>query len=401
MTQPLSGLRFLDLTRLLPGPAATMHLADFGAEVIKIEDTGEGDYMRGMPPRVADADGESVNPVFAAVNRGKRSMRVDLKTAGGRDVLLRLVDTADALIEQFRPGVMDRLGLGWDVLHARNPRLVLSSLTGYGQNGPLSQAAGHDLNYCALAGVLDQNRASSTGAPAIPNLQIGDLLGGTLASLSALLIAVIGAQRTGHGSRIDVAMTDALLVHHFMPHAVLDGGDTPVPSQTLLTGGVPCYRIYETRDGRHLALGALELKFWQAFCEGAGLSDLAKRHWALGETPGSQAAHDTIERVAARLRERTLGEWLEALAKVDTCVAPVLTPVEALQHPQALARELVHRRGGVTHVGRLARFDDAAWTPPATASSGAHTFELLRELGYKEKAIEELRATGSVRGESS
>ncbi|MDL1860849.1 CoA transferase, partial [Betaproteobacteria bacterium PRO7] len=206
---PLAGLRILDLTRLLPGPAATMHLADFGADVIKVEDTGEGDYLRSFPPQVANAEGARVNAIFEAVNRGKRSIRIDLKSAAGREVLLKLVDTADALIEGFRPGVMARLGLGWDVLHARNPKLVVCSLSGYGQNGPLAQAAGHDINYLATSGVLDQIRAQ--GKPAIPNLQLGDLLGGALSALSTLLIALLGAQRTGIGRYVDVAMADGLL----------------------------------------------------------------------------------------------------------------------------------------------------------------------------------------------
>src|SRR5215204_5013959 len=190
-TPPLAGLTIIDMTRLLPGPAATMHLVDFGADVIKIEDTGAGDYMRAFPPTVrlddATAGEAEVNPAFEAVNRGKRSLAVDLKSDQGREVLLQLVDRADGLIEGFRPGVLDRLGLGWDVLHHRNPRLVLCSLSGYGQTGPLAQRAGHDLNYIAMTGVLDQIRAD--GKLAIPNLQIGDLLGGTLTALSTMLIA--------------------------------------------------------------------------------------------------------------------------------------------------------------------------------------------------------------------
>ncbi len=222
---PLAGLRILDLTRLLPGPAATMHLADFGADVIKIEDTGDGDYMRDFAPQVPNAAGTPVNPAFEATNRGKRSICIDLKNPRGRELLLDLADAADALIESFRPGVLARLGLGWDALHARNPRLVLCSISGYGQTGPLAQRAGHDINYIATSGVLDQIRTE--GRPAVPNLQLGDLLGGALAGLSSLLIALLAAQRTGQGRWIDVAMTEALLVHHFFPHAELDLGQIP------------------------------------------------------------------------------------------------------------------------------------------------------------------------------
>ena len=230
---PLAGLRILDLTRLLPGPAATMHLADFGADVVKVEDTGAGDYMRDFAPQVANAEAVRVNPAFEATNRGKRSIAIDLKQPRGRELLLELAAGADALIESFRPGVLERLGLGWNVLHARNPRLVLCSLSGYGQTGPLAQKAGHDINYIATSGVLDQIRTE--GRPAVPNLQLGDLLGGALSALASLTIALLEAQRTGTGRWVDVAMTEALLVHHFFPHAELDSGHTPRAGETLLT----------------------------------------------------------------------------------------------------------------------------------------------------------------------
>ena len=288
MSLPLDGLTIIDMTRLLPGPAATMHLVDFGADVIKVEDTGAGDYMRNFPPTVALNGGKTVNAAFEAVNRGKRSIAIDLKSEEGREVLLRLVDRADALIEGFRPGVLARLSLGWETLHERNPRLVLCSLSGYGQSGPLSQRAGHDLNYIAMTGVLDQIRAG--GKLAIPNLQIGDLLGGTLSALATMLIAMLGALRSGQGVHVDVAMTDGLLAHHLFPHASVDSGVDPVAESTLLTGGVACYQIYQTSDRHHLAVGALELKFWQAFCEAAGLNELKSRHWELGEAPGSPSA---------------------------------------------------------------------------------------------------------------
>jgi crotonobetainyl-CoA:carnitine CoA-transferase CaiB-like acyl-CoA transferase len=387
---PLAGLRILDLTRLLPGPAATMHLADFGADVIKIEDTGDGDYMRDFAPQVPNAAGTPVNPAFEATNRGKRSLCVDLKNPRGRELLLDLAATADALIESFRPGVLARLGLGWDVLHARNPRLVLCSISGYGQTGPLAHRAGHDINYIATSGVLDQIRAA--GRPAVPNLQLGDLLGGALAGLSSLLIALLAAQRTGQGRWIDVAMTEALLVHHYFPHAQLDLGQTPKAGSTLLTGGVACYGVYETADGRHLAVGALELKFWQAFCDATGLGELRSRHWALGEAPGSAAANDTIAQVADRIRSRRLADWVATFDAVDACVTPVLTPSEALHHEQAVARGVVFRQGAVTEVGPLAQVSDHALQPAPAPRAGQHTRELLTELGLSAPAIDELIA---------
>ena len=379
MNKLLDGIRVLDLTRLLPGPALSMHLVDLGADVIKVEDTGDGDAMRGFPPLARGAGGIDVNAAFENVNRGKRSIRLDLKQPEGRELLLRMVERADALIEGFRPGVMDRLGLGWNVLHERQPKLVFCSLTGYGQSGPLAMKAGHDLNYCAMTGVLDQIRAD--GKPAIPNLQIGDLLGGTLTALSALLAALLGAQRTGRGSRVDAAMTDGLLVHHVFPHGDLDAGHAPVAGRTLLTGGAPCYRIYETADGRHLAVGALELKFWQSFCDAAGLPHLRQAHWALGLAPGSAASDHVSAQVQARIREKSLGDWEAQFAAVDACVTPVLTPAEALAHPHHHARGLVHRRGSVTAVGPLAAIDGHGIAEGGAPRAGEHTRELLAELG--------------------
>ncbi len=392
--KPLAGLRILDLTRLLPGPALTMHLADLGADVVKIEDPSDGDYMRTFPPLAHNADGAAVNAAFENINRGKRSIRINLKHSRGRDLLLRFVDRADALVEGFRPGVMDRLGLGWEVLQQRNPKLVFCSLTGFGQTGPLAMQAGHDLNYCAMTGVLDQIRAD--GKPAMPNLQIGDLLGGSLSTLAALLAALLGAQRSGQGSRVDAAMTDGLLVHHIFPHGDLDSGQIPVAGCTLLTGGAPCYRLYETADRNYMAVGALELRFWQRFCDAAGLSELRDQHWSRGLAPGSaESAHVTAQ-VAARMLERARAQWEATFKDVDACVTPVLTPAEALAHPHHQARGLLHRRGSVTAVGPLARIDAHGIAAGAAPTAGQHTNELLAELGLDSKLIAALRADGTI-----
>ncbi len=394
---PLAGLRILDLTRLLPGPAATMHLADYGADVIKIEDTGEGDYMRDFAPQVRNAEGVRVNPAFEAVNRGKRSLAIDLKQPRGRALLLQFVDSADALIESFRPGVLARLGLDWDTLHARNPRLVLCSISGYGQDGPWSQRAGHDLNYIATAGILDQIRSAPGEGAAVPNLQLGDLLGGTLAALSTLLIALLAAQRTGRGRWVDVAMSEGLLVHHFFAHTELDAGMTPAGGATLLTGGAACYRVYATSDGRELAVGALEPKFWRAFCSAAGLDELCDCHWSRGEVPGSSAAQVTIDRVARRIAQRPLAEWVALFAATDACVTPVLTPAEALRHEQARARGVVGHRGGVTVVGPLAQMSGHTFERRPAPRAGEHTRALLAELGIADDGMDGLFADGIVR----
>ena len=395
MTAPLAGLMILDLTRLLPGPAATMHLADLGADVIKVEDIGDGDYMRAFPPQVANEAGTPINAIFEAVNRGKRSIAVDLKRAEGRAVLLALAKRADALIEGFRPGVLARLGIDWPVLHGANPKLVVASLTGYGQQGPLAQRAGHDLNYIAMTGVLDQNRVD--GAPAIPNMQIGDVMGGALTSLSALLAALLSAQRTGQGRYVDVAMTDGLLANHFFPHAELDAGTSPRAGRTLLSGGAACYRTYRAADGRDLAVGALELKFWQGFCKAAELPELAQRHWSLGEVPGSTEAADTSARVASRIAQLPSADWLQRFESVDACVTPVLSPAEALAHPQFGSRKLVRKSGDVTEVGPLAQFSEHAWTPAKAPAAGEHTRAVLAEIGYSAAAIDALLADAVVK----
>jgi len=221
----------------------------------------------------------------------------------------------------------------------------------------------------------------------MPNLQIGDLLGGTLTALSALLAALIGAQRTGRGSRVDAAMTDGLLVHNIFPHGDLDAGQVPIAGKTLLSGGVPCYRIYETADGQHVAVGALELKFWQAFCDAAGLPELRNQHWALGTAPGSAESNEALRKVAATMGQKTRREWEAVFADVDACVTPVLTPAEALAHPHHRARGLVHRRGKVTAVGPLAAIDDLGIAEARAPRAGEHTRELLSELGLDESAI--------------
>ena len=392
----LAGLRIIDLTRLLPGPAVTMHLADFGADVIKVEDTGEGDYLRSFPPQVDTGSGATAHPAFIALNRGKRSLCLNLKDAAAREALLRLVERSDALVEGFRPGVLGRLGLGWDVLHARNPRLVLCSISGYGQHGPMAQRAGHDINYIAMTGILDQNRAS--GRPALPNLQIGDVLGGTLSALSTLTMALLAAQRRGVGHWVDGAMTDGLLAHHVFPHADLDVGQPPVPGATLLTGGVACYGVYETSDGGFLAVGALEFKFWDVFCSAIGRPDLRAQHWTLGQSPGSAAACQTITEVATTLVQKTRAYWVTCFEALDCCVTPVLSPAEALDHPQTQARGLRHRDAGATWIGPLASIAGQRPAPARAVAAGLHTRSILREAGLDPAEIAALIEGGHARG---
>jgi alpha-methylacyl-CoA racemase len=382
--KPLAGVRVLDLSRLLPGPVATLHLADLGADVIKIEDAGAGDYARTMGP---GADGTSW--FFRAVNRNKRAIRLDLKQAEGRTVLLRLVEQADILIESFRPGVMDRLGVGYATLRERNPRLVYCAITGYGQDGPWALRAGHDLNYIAQAGVLDQT-GTAGGPPAIPSLQIGDLLGGAMSAVAAMLAALHRARATGEGAFVDVAMAEAVLAHNLFPLFAHAAGETPARGADLLTGGHANYAVYRTRDDRYLAVAALEEKFWQMFCDAVGRPQWKARY--------AESADPALHgEVAALVATRTLAEWSALLDQVDCCVTPVLTLEEALAHPQFRARGMSVGADGMTQFAppfRISGWNFSVERPaPAVAE---HVDDVLGEAGFSPAEIADLRQSRIV-----
>jgi crotonobetainyl-CoA:carnitine CoA-transferase CaiB-like acyl-CoA transferase len=335
---PLAGITILDLTRLLPGPVATMHLADMGASVIKIEDKGAGDYARTM----SHVKNE-LSQLFIAVNRGKQLLKLDLKDAVDRERFLEMVETADAVVESFRPGVMERLGLGWETLKARNPKLVMCAITGYGQQGPLSTMAGHDLNFIAYSGMLAQN-ADESGRPVIPNLQIGDLLGGALTAVQGMLAALLAVKMGGPGRFVDIAMTDAVFAHHIMPLlAVNYEGHYPPPARDLLTGGAPCYAVYRCADGRYMAVAALELKFWEICCDLLERPDLKTHHWSLEQTVGGDDAMAVKAELEQIFAERTQAEWTALFETADCCVTPVLTTEEAIGHPHFTGRSMMTR----------------------------------------------------------
>ncbi len=384
---PLAGLRVLDLTRLLPGPVATQHLADLGADVVKIEDTGEGDYARTMGARPGET-----SAFFRLVNRNKRALRLDLKNPEGVAVFRRLTLSADVVIEGFRPGVMDKLGLGYEALAALNPRLVFCSISGYGQDGPYAQRAGHDINYVGYAGVLDQI-GTAGGPPAVPNFQIGDLLGGALAPLVGLLAAVIDARATGRGRHVDVAMTDAVFAHAVFPLAGLLARLAPPPrGADLLSGGVPCYGVYATADGRHMAVGALEQKFWILLCDTLGRPDLKPFHLAFG-AKGEQARRE----LAAVFASRSQHEWIEVFERVDCCVTPVLHIGEALDNEQLQARGMVVEADGLPQLAPPYKLSGYEFTVERAAPApGQHSEEILREAGYAAQDIERLREQGII-----
>ncbi len=328
--KPLDGIRVLDLTRLLPGALCTLHLADMGADVIKIEDPWQGDYGRSM-----GTTNKATSPYFLVMNRNKRGLKLDLKQVLGRQAFFDLARDADVVIESFRPGVVDKLGIGYEAVRALNPHIVYCSISGYGQTGPYRERAGHDLNYCAYAGITDQI-GQRGAAPAVPNFQIADLAGGSLSAAMGILAALLDAQRTGNGRYIDVSMTDCALAHSVIPLAALatDGEVQPRGADTL-SGGLPCYGVYATSDGRYMALGALEKKFWQRFCEKIERPDLISEHLVSG------AEADRVHaEVAAIFGSNTQDHWTKTFADVDCCVAPVLTLTESMENEQLQARKM-------------------------------------------------------------
>lgn len=331
---PLTGITVLDLTQLLPGPLATRHLQQWGARVVKIEPPGVGDGTRLMYLSEEDRTQQRPSVFFRELNEGKEELRLDLRSEAGRAELLERVRSADVLIEGFRPGVMQRLGLGWEVLHGLNPRLVMAAITGYGQQGPYSLKAGHDINYIALSGVLDQIGLPDGAGPAVPNFQIADLLGGTLAAVSGLLAALVGAQRSGVGRFVDISMTHEVWRHAVIARAEARSlGLVPARGSSLLNGGAACYGVYRCADGRHLAVGALEPKFWQAFCEALARPEWAERHWSRGEEPGSPEAQRTRSMLADLLATRPMADWVAIADPADCCVTPVLRLSEVPDHP--------------------------------------------------------------------
>ena len=274
----LSDIRVLDLSRLLPGGFCSLLLADFGAEVLKVEDTGMGDYIRWSPPYHEGADDSAKSALFLALNRGKRSIRLNLKEEAGREVLLRLVREYDVLLESFRPGVMERLGVGYETLREQNPRLVYCAITGYGQDGPYTARSGHDMNYLGLNGLLGL-RGDPDGPPVQPAGQIADLGGGALMAAFGIMAALRERERSGEGQLVDVSMFDGSLSWLAMVAAqYLADGAVPRRGELALAGGLVCYRPYACRDG-WVTLGALEPKFWQEWCRGVGREDLVEKQF--------------------------------------------------------------------------------------------------------------------------
>jgi len=369
----LSGLRVLDLTRLLPGPFCTLYLAQLGASVLKVEDPGGGDYVRALSPEV-----------FAQVNRNKRSLTLDLRKPQGVQVFQRLVQRCDVVVESFRPGVMTKLGCDYETLKTLNPRLVYASLTGYGQTGPYRERAGHDMNYAAYAGALDQSDHGR--APVLPNTLQADLAGGALTCAIGVLSAVLGARASGRGCYVDCAMLDGILALQVPNLASLRMG---YRGPGALTGALPNYQVYECADGKYVALGALEPKFWKTFCEAAG-------HPELADPAVQQPLEQTKRATAALFKTKTRDEWEAQLAHVDACANGIYSLEEALNNEQIRARGLVELQDGKPMIAQPLRFVDAAPVASAPAPElGADTREILEELGIDDTEYTALKTAGA------
>ncbi len=389
MDAPLSGIRVLELASMLPGPFASQVLADFGAEVIKVENPRGGDYMRTNFQK----DGQPVT--FHAVNRNKKSLALDLGTQEGQDVFKSLTATADVILDGFRPGVLSRLGVGYDDLQPINPRLIYCALTGYGMTGPYRDKAGHDINYLSYAGVLGLTGIAG-GSPVISGVQIADIGGGALWAVIAILMALQHRQATGRGQLCDVGMMDGAFA--WLPLALAQQdiqGLMPQRGRDPLNGGLACYNVYETLDHKYVSLGALEGKFWGRFCSKIGRQEMISRQM----DPASQQA------MVGELRElfmtRTREEWTGFFRDEDVCFSPVLDFSEALENEHLLHRGMVaqvgiDRRDTLVTAQPIKLSEGKASIGTTVPGLGRHSRALLNELGYSEQAISLLIASGSL-----
>ncbi len=385
MKLPLEGIRILDLSRLLPGPLCTQLLADLGAEVIKIEDHAGGDYSRWFPPK------QKVHSVhFLTVNRNKKSIRLDLRAEKGKEIFKQLCKTADVVLETFRPGAMDRLGLGYEDIKKVNPEIIYCSLTGFGQDSPYKNVPGHDINYISVTGI-QSTTGSKEGKPIIPGIPIADTAG-TFNATIALLAALYGKKSNGNGQYIDIALTDSAILFQALSMGAFGfSGENPQMSNETLASKYAYYDVYEAKDGKYLAFGNVEEKFWSEFLKAIDREDLMKDMHA--EEPRQS---EVKAEITAVVKTKTVSEWMDLLKDYDVCITPVNNYAEALQDPHVKSRGLWFYgddpvEGKVMQMSYPAKFSDykPGWrTPPPKL--GENTEEIIKELGYNDEQIKEL-----------
>lgn len=373
---PLNSVRVLDLTRLLPGPYCTMILADFGAEVIKVEDPKVGDYARHREPKLNDD-----SAFFHSLNRNKKSITLDLKSEEGKQHFLELIDKTDIVVESFRPGVMERLGIGYETLKERNPGIIYCAITGYGQTGPYTNMPGHDINYISYAGLLNL-MGERNGKPVVPAAQIADIGGGALPATVGILLALIEKGKTGKGQFVDISMMDNVVswLQAFLP-GYLASNVHPKRGEERLNGGLACYEVYQTKDNRWLSVGALEMKFWEPFCKAIEKNELITKLNAPIEEQ-----EEMKKEIQSVIWQKTQKEWMDIFSKIESCVASVLDFEELENNHQIKAREMIQNVkyesiGEVKQIGIPIKLSETPGEIHRQAPGhGEHTNEILNEM---------------------
>lgn len=388
MNLPLEGIRVLDLSRYLPGPFCTQILADFGAEVIKVEDPGGGDLGRKLTPLIEDQSAR-----FYTVNRNKKSITLDLRKEEGKEIFKRLLLNSDIVIDQFRPGVMEKMGLAYETLREINDGIIYCAISGYGQTGPLRDAAGHDLNYLSIAGVTELT-GTCEGRPAMSGVQIADIAGGTLYAVIAILLALASREKTGKGQLCDVAMLDGSISLLSYTLGEWSGwGQLPERGDDVLTGGYACYNVYETKDKRYVSLGAVEDKFWAEFCRKIKRDEYIPYQW------GKERQVEIIADIRAIMKGKTQPEWVKFFEDSDICFTPILTLEEMCEHPQVIARDMILKLQNVRGSGREVVLSGVPIKLSASPGKiqavfpelGEHNEGILKAAGYTEAEIEKFR----------
>ncbi len=387
---PLEGIRILDLSRLLPGPLATQMLADMGAEVIKIEDINSPDYIRFFPPFVGDE-----SALFLSLNRNKKSVALNLKSQEGKEIFFALVKSADVVIEQYRPGILDKIGIGYEQAKKVNPKIIYVSVTGYGQTGPYAQKAGHDLNYIALSGVLAN--IGTKEKPVIPGVQIADV-SGSYAAVNGCLAALLQREKTGEGQHVDISMTDAVMPFATLIHATAWADGRNIERGNFqLSGELANYNVYETADGKFIALGALEPKFWMTFCDAVN-----RPEWKDKIIAPEDEITKVKEEVSALFKSKTRKEWEEFSEKHDVCLSPVLENSELAQNENLVHRKMVVEtetgNKKLKTIGAAIKFSGSENQSSQPAPKmGKDTDAILQKIGFNDSEISEFRKKGIIR----